>query len=169
MPLTNLWNFYSFYPIGHKGSGKRSDMKRQKTRPCGCAFRVCVGRRLPTSSKPLRLRNRCTRTTSWECSQCRRWSAVRDKALGRWRGFVAFRCDGSQLELTERDVVVAQVILDYRAQVVYLHAPSVWEIQCRENGVVSIIETHLDFVVITRGNHDVGNLRGKHQALQFSF
>ena len=56
--------------------------------------------------------------------------------------------------------MVAQVILDYRAQVVYLHAPSVWEIQCRENGVVSIIETHLDFVVITRGNHDVGNLRG---------
>ena len=68
--------------------------------------------------------------------------------------------DGSQLELIERDVAVAQVILDYRAQVVYLHAPSVWEMQCRENGVVSTIETHLDFVVITRGDHDVGNLRG---------
>lgn len=75
--------------------------------------------------------------------------------------------DGSQLELIERDVAVAQVIFDYRAQVVYLHAASVWEMQCRENGVVSTIETHLDFVVITRGDHDVGNLRGKHQAPQF--
>ena len=48
-----------------------------------------------------------------------------------------------------------------------LHIAPVWEMQCRENGVVSTIETHLDFVVITRGDHDVGNLRGKHQALQF--
>lgn len=75
--------------------------------------------------------------------------------------------DSPQLEILDCRVAVAQVILDYRAHVVYLHAPSVWKMQCRENGVVSTVETHLDFVVITCGDHDVGNLRGKHQALQF--
>ncbi len=51
----------------------------------------------------------------------------------------------------------------------YLHAAPVWEMQCRENGVVPAVETHLDFVVVTGADHDVGNLRGKHQALQFCF
>lgn len=68
----------------------------------------------------------------------------------------------AQRKLIERDVAVAQVILDYRAQVVDGDIVALGKMYSGEDGHVRNIEHDLRLAVIGDRNRDVGHLRRKH-------
>ena len=72
----------------------------------------------------------------------------------------------AQRKLIERDVAVAQVILDYRAQVVYGDVMPIGEVHSGEDGHVGNIEHDLRLVVVGDRNGNVGHLRRKHKRVQ---